>query len=162
MLDIYTIGADVLRAQAAPVDAFDGEFKDFVEQMFETMRLGHGVGLAAPQVGISKRLFVIQIDGDKPRVFANAEIVETGLEESTFEEGCLSIPGVYADMRRPAGIRVQAWNERGRPFSLDADGFLARVIQHELDHLNGVLFTDRLPEAKRDRLLKQYEKRMRA
>jgi len=162
MLDIYTIGADVLRVEAVPVDAFDGEFKDFIERMFETMRLGHGVGLAAPQVGISKRLFVIQVDGDKPRVFANPEIVETSLDRSSYEEGCLSIPGVYADLERPGSIRIQAWNERGRPFSLDADGFLARVIQHELDHLNGVLFTDRLPEAKRDRLLKQYEKRMRA
>ena len=118
--------------------------------------------LAAPQVGLPHRLFVIQIEGDKPRVFINPEIVETSLELDSFEEGCLSIPGVYADLDRPAAVRVQALNERGRRFTLEAEGFLARVVQHELDHLNGVLFTDRLPERSRDRLLKQYEKRMRA
>ncbi|PKL25204.1 MAG: peptide deformylase [Spirochaetae bacterium HGW-Spirochaetae-3] len=162
MLDIYTIGADVLRGQAAPIDKFDDELAAFVETMFVTMKQGKGVGLAAPQVGVPQRLFVIQIDGDKPRVFINPEIVETSVELASFEEGCLSIPGVYADLDRPAEVRVQAWNERGRRFVLGAEGFLARVVQHELDHLNGVLFTDRLPERSRDRLLKQYEKRMRA
>ena len=101
------------------------------------MKQGKGVGLAAPQVGIPRRFFVMQIDGDKQRVFVNPEIVETSMELDSFEEGCLSIPGVYADLDRPAEIRVQAWNERGRRFTLGADGFLARVIQHELDHLNG-------------------------
>jgi peptide deformylase len=162
MLDIYTIGADVLRQNAAPIEKFDDELAALVERMFETMKLGKGVGLAAPQVGLAHRLFVIQIEGDKPRVFINPEIVETSLELESFEEGCLSIPGVYADLDRPAAVRVQAMNERGRRFTLEAEGFLARVVQHELDHLNGVLFTDRLPERSRDRLLKQYEKRMRA
>jgi len=162
MLDIFTIGAEVLRANAAPVERFEDELAALVERMFETMKLGKGVGLAAPQVGLGQRLFVMQIDGDKQRVFINPEIVETSVDLDTFEEGCLSIPGVYADLERPAEIRVQAWNERGRRFVIGADGFLARVIQHELDHLNGVLFTDRLPEKSRDRLLAQYEKRMRA
>ena len=162
MLDIYTIGADVLRKNAAPIEKFDDELAALVGKMFETMKLGKGVGLAAPQVGLPHRLFVIQIEGDKPRVFINPEIVETSLELDSFEEGCLSIPGVYADLDRPAAVRVQALNERGRRFTLEAEGFLARVVQHELDHLNGVLFTDRLPERSRDRLLKQYEKRMRA
>lgn len=162
MLDIYTIGADVLRGQAAPIEKFDEELAAFVEKMFVTMKQGKGVGLAAPQVGVSQRLFVIQVDGDKPRVFINPEIVETSVELAGYEEGCLSIPGVYADLDRPAEVRVQAWNERGRRFVLGAEGFLARVVQHELDHLNGVLFTDRLPERSRDKLLKQYEKRMRA
>jgi len=162
MLDIYTIGADVLRKNAAPIEKFDNELIDLVAKMFETMKLGKGVGLAAPQVGLEQRLFVVQIEGDTPRVFINPEIVQTSLELESFEEGCLSIPGVYADLDRPSGIRVQAWNERGRRFVLEAEGFLARVIQHELDHLNGILFTDRLPEKSRDRLLKQYEKRMRA
>lgn len=162
MMDIYTIGADVLRTNAEPVERFDDEFAALIERMFTTMKQGKGVGLAAPQVGISQRFFVVQVDGDKQRVFVNPEIVETSMELDSFEEGCLSIPGVYADLDRPAEIRVQAWNERGRRFVLGADGFLARVIQHELDHLNGVLFVDRLPERTRDRLLKQYEKRMRA
>jgi peptide deformylase len=162
MLDIQMIGADVLRGKNEPVAAFDEAFAQLVEKMFETMKQGRGVGLAAPQVGLGLRMFVMQIEGGKPLVFVNPEIVETSVELSTFEEGCLSIPGVYADLERPSEIRVQAWNERGRRFSIEADGFLARVVQHELDHLNGVLFTDRLPERTRDRLLKQYEKRMRA
>jgi peptide deformylase len=162
MLDIFTIGAEVLRAKAEPVERFDEELAALVGHMFETMKLGKGVGLAAPQVGLSRRMFVIEVEGDKPRVFINPEIIETSVDLDSFEEGCLSIPGVYADLERPAEIRVQAWNERGRRFVLGADGFLARVIQHELDHLNGVLFTDRLPEKSRDRLLAQYEKRMRA
>lgn len=162
MLDIYTIGADVLRQKAVPVEHFDDALASLVESMFETMKIGKGVGLAAPQVGLGHRLFIVQIEGDKQRVFVNPEIIETSVDLAEFEEGCLSIPGVYADLERPREIRVQAWNERGRRFVLGADGFLARVIQHELDHLNGVLFTDRLPERSRDRLLKQYEKRMRA
>lgn len=162
MLDIYTIGADVLRTKAMPVDAFDAELAALVEDMFGTMKAGKGIGLAAPQVGLSKRLFVMQLDGDKPRVFINPEIVETSLELSTYEEGCLSIPGVYSDLDRPAEIRIQAQNEKGRRFTIGAEGFLARVIQHELDHLDGVLFTDRMPEAARLRLLEQYRKRSKA
>lgn len=162
MLDIQTIGAEVLRQNAEPISTFDDDLAALVKKMFETMKLGKGVGLAAPQVGLSQRLFVMHIEGDKERVFINPEIVETSLELESFEEGCLSIPGVYADLDRPAVIRIQALNERGRRFTMDAAGFQARVIQHELDHLNGVLFTDRLPERSRDRLLAQYEKRMRA
>lgn len=162
MFDIYTIGAEVLREKAKPIEKFDAELAATIERMFETMKWGKGVGLAAPQVGLHDRLFVMQIDGDKPRVFINPEIVLTSPELSEFEEGCLSIPGAYAELERPAAIRVQAWNERGRPFNLEAEGFLARVIQHELDHLDGVLFTDRLPERVRDKVLRQYERRMRA
>lgn len=162
MLDIYTIGAEVLRQKAAPIERFDDELARLVESMFETMKIGKGVGLAAPQVGLPSRLFIVEIEGDKQRVFVNPEIIETSVDLAQFEEGCLSIPGVYADLERPKEIRVQAWNERGRRFVLEADGFLSRVIQHEIDHLNGVLFTDRLPERSRDKLLKQYEKRMRA
>lgn len=162
MLDIYTIGADVLRKKAEPVTAFDEELAALVEEMFSTMKLGKGVGLAGPQVGVGRRLFVMQIDGDKQRVFINPEIIETSLELSTYEEGCLSIPGVYSDLDRPAEIRVQALNEKGRRFTMGAEGFLARVIQHELDHLDGVLFTDRMPEAARQRLLDQYRKRSKA
>ncbi len=162
MFDIYTIGAEVLREKARPVEAFDADLAATLEKMFETMKWGKGVGLAAPQVGLPLRIFVMQIEGDKQRVFINPELVLTSPELSEFEEGCLSIPGAYAELMRPASIRVQAWNERGRPFNLEAEGFLARVIQHEMDHLDGVLFTDRLPERTRERLLKQYERRMRA
>jgi peptide deformylase len=162
MFDIYTIGAEVLRQQAAPIEDFSPELASTVEAMFATMKWGKGIGLAGPQVGLAKRLFVVQIDEGKPLVFINPEIVATSPELSEYEEGCLSIPGAYAELSRPALLRVQAYNERGRRFNLEADGLLARVIQHELDHLNGILFTDRLPERMRDKVLKQYEKRMRA
>lgn len=161
-MDIFTIGAEVLRVKASPVSEFDDGLRATLESMFTTMETSHGIGLAAPQVGISQRFFVTRIDDDKPRVFINPEIIMTGQELSSYEEGCLSIPGAYAKLERPGCIKVQAWNEKGRPFTLEVDGLLSRVIQHEMDHLDGVLFTDRLPEAQRERLLKQYEKRMRA
>jgi peptide deformylase len=162
MFDIYTIGAEVLRAPALAISDFDEALRKLVEDMFATMEWGRGIGLAAPQVGLSQRIFVTKLDDDKPRVFINPEIVQTSPELTSYEEGCLSIPGAYAKLDRPGLIKVQAWNERGRPFTLEAEGLLARVIQHELDHLNGVLFTDRLPERMREKVLTQYEKRMRA
>jgi peptide deformylase len=162
MFDIYTIGAEVLRAPTMPVTVFDEALATTIEQMFTTMIRGRGIGLAAPQVGISQRFFIVQIEGDKQRVFINPEIIGTSSELENYEEGCLSIPGAYAKLERPAAVKVQAWNERGRPFTLEADGLLARVIQHELDHLQGVLFTDRLPEKLREKTLALYERRMRA
>jgi len=162
MLDIFTIGADILREKASPVETFDAAFAEFVARMFETMKLGRGIGLAATQVGVAKRFFVVKLEDDEPgRVFANPEILMTSPEESSYEEGCLSIPGAYAKLKRPSQIKVQAWNERGRPFTLEAADLLARVIQHENDHLNGVLFTDRLSERSRERVLSDYEKRLR-
>jgi peptide deformylase len=107
-------------------------------------------------VGSLLRLFVTHVPDDKPRVFINPDIIETSLEEWKYEEGCLSIPGLNADVVRPAGVTVQAWNEKGRPFRVDADGLVGRVIQHEQDHLNGVLFIDKLSGRKRSRLLKGY------
>jgi peptide deformylase len=114
------------------------------------------------QVGELIRLFVTKVPKDSPRVFINPDILETSIEQESFEEGCLSIPGVNADVDRPSSVRVQAWNEKGRPFSLTAEGFLARVIQHEIDHLNGILFVDRLNPKKRSRLLAEYEQIVRA
>jgi peptide deformylase len=130
--------------------------------MIETMHRGRGIGLAGPQVGLLQRIFVVQVDGESPRVFINPTIIGTSPEISQYEEGCLSIPGLYAELTRPEKVTVQAWNERGRPFTLDAEGLLARVIQHEYDHLEGVLFIDRLSEPKRKRLLTIYDKKMRA
>lgn len=162
MFDIYTIGAEVLRQPAQAIDRFDEELAKTVEDMFATMKWGRGIGLAGPQVGLAKRLFVVQLEDGKALTFINPELIATSPELSDYEEGCLSIPGAYAELSRPAAVNLQAYNERGRPFRLEAEGLLARVIQHELDHLNGVLFTDRLSERVRERVLKQYEKRMRA
>lgn len=156
------LGNEVLRRKAAPVADIGAEIKDFTGQMFEVMAAGKGIGLAAPQVGRSERFFVVHVDRDKPRVFINPEITAMAEDLVPYEEGCLSIPGLYADVKRPSAIKIQAYNEKGRPFSLDAEGLLARVVQHELDHLNGILFIDKLSEAKRVRLISQWEKRLRA
>ncbi len=160
-MEILTLGDDALRQKAVPIIDMNDETKAFALEMIEAMRVGRGIGLAAPQVGVLTRLFVVQVDGDKPRVFINPTIIATSPEIAEYEEGCLSIPGMYADVVRPASITVQAWNERGRPFTLDAEGILARVIQHEYDHLEGTLFIDRLSEFKRNRIVALYEKKKR-
>ena len=122
----------------------------------ECLRRCEGSGRAGVQVGSLYRLCIAEVGGDKPRVFVNPEILETSLEQASYEEGCLSIPGVEADVLRPQRVRVQAWNEKGRPVTLDAEALLARVVQHEFDHLNGVLFIDRIDPKKRERLVRQY------
>ena len=160
MLSIITIGDPLLAKTSALVPNINADVRRLVEQMFETMGT-RGVGLAAVQVGASVRLFVTRAPRDTHRVFINPDILETSVEEETLEEGCLSVPGVYTDIVRPASVRVQAWNEKGRPFTLSAEGMLARVIQHELDHLNGVLFVDRLDAMKRKRLLASYDETLR-
>lgn len=160
MLEIVTLGREVLTRTAEPVKDIDDKIRTLAREMLETMRVGKGIGLAAPQVDLGIRLFVTEVD-ERPRIFINPEIVLTSQELADLEEGCLSIPGVYAKLKRPEAVRIQAWNERGRPFNLDAEGLEARVILHELDHLNGVLFVDRLSEPARKRVLAQYERRIR-
>ena len=147
---------ELLAERAEPVAQINAETRELAEEMIEIMTNAEGIGLAGPQVGVLERLFVVKLAEDEPRVFINPQILETSLETSTYEEGCLSIPGVYADLVRSSVVRVQAWNERGRPFNIEADKLLARVIQHENDHLNGVLFIDHLTEKKRERAMKKY------
>ena len=161
-MEILIYGNDILRGTAEPVRVIDKAAAKLAEDMLETMRAGKGIGLAAPQVGISKRLFVIQLTDDIPRVFFNPKIVEESEDAVKFEEGCMSLPGIYADVTRPDAIRVHAWNEKGKPFTLEADGLLARVIQHELDHLYGRMFIDHLTELKRKRILKAWDEKFRA
>jgi len=160
-MEILTLGNEVLRQKALPVGDVDAA-RTTAQDMIIAMRDGRGIGLAGPQVGLLQRIFVVQIDGDVPRVFINPSILGTSPEVSDYEEGCLSIPGMYADVSRAAMVTVQAWNERGRPFTMDADGLLARVILHEYDHLEGTLFIDRLSEPKRNRIISIYDKRQRA
>jgi len=158
MLDIVTLGDERLKRHSIVIPEFNGEISSLVEQMFETMYVNSGIGLAAVQVGKLIRLFVTHVPDDVPRVFVNPEIVETSLNQGSYEEGCLSIPGINADVVRPTQIRVQAWNGKARPFSVDAEGILARVVQHEIDHLNGVLFIERIDPKRRERLVRQYER----
>jgi peptide deformylase len=157
-MDIITLGSDLLRQKAEAVKKFDPGLADMAEAMIEIIRQGKGVGLAGPQIGFMKRIFVVHIEGDTPRIFVNPSIIETSPETVKYEEGCLSIPGLWAEVIRPKTVKVQAWNERGRPFTLECGGLLARVILHEYDHLEGILFIDRLPELKRNRVLAKLEK----
>ncbi len=162
MLNIVTLGDPILKKHSTLVTSINEDVERFLNEMFDTMYMGKGIGLAAVQVGKLDRIFVTHVPRDMPRVFINPEIVETSLDEEIYEEGCLSIPGINADVIRPYAIKVQAWNERGKPFTMDAEGLLARVIQHELDHLNGILFIDKLDDKKRNRLLKNYERKAKA
>lgn len=148
---------ELLRETSSKVKDIDEEIVSLADSMVEKMHSARGIGLAGVQVGYLHRMFVTHVEGDKPRVFINPTIIETSVEQSDYDEGCLSIPAIYADVTRPQAVRVQAWNERGRPFTIDADGLLARVIQHENDHLNGVLFIDYLSERVRDKVMATYD-----
>ncbi|MDR0758672.1 MAG: peptide deformylase [Treponema sp.] len=161
-MDILTLGNEMLRQKAELIRPIDAAYKKIAGTMIEALHDGKGVGLAGPQIGLMKRIFVVHVDGDEPRVFINPSIIETSQDLVKYEEGCLSIPGVWADVVRPSQVRVQAWNERGRPFTLAASGILARVILHECDHLEGVLFIDRISAPKRNRILTKFERRRRA
>ena len=155
MLELITLGDPCLRARSVPADP--EEVRDLVGEMFTTMYAQEGIGLAAVQVGRPLRVFVTKVQDDRERVYINPEIIETSIEEDTAEEGCLSIPGKRADITRPARVSVQATSLKGRIFRLDAQGLLARAIQHELDHLNGRLFIDHMDERERDALLADYQ-----
>ncbi|MFW5884535.1 MAG: peptide deformylase [bacterium] len=148
---------ELLRETSSKVTDIDEEIVSLADAMVEKMHAARGIGLAGVQVGYLHRMFVTHVEGDKPRVFINPTIIETSVEQSDYDEGCLSIPAIYADVTRPEAVRVQAWNERGRPFTIDADGLLGRVIQHENDHLNGVLFIDYLTEQVRDTVMATYD-----
>jgi peptide deformylase len=157
-MEILTLGNELLRKKAERIQVIDGKIKKLAGELIEKMHQGRGVGLAAPQTGLLQRIFVVHVEGDQPRVFINPAIIETSPDLVKYEEGCLSVPGVWADVIRPKTLRIQAWNERGRPFTLEAQGILARAILHEYDHLEGVLFLDRLSELRRKRILARYEK----
>lgn len=157
-MEIITFGNELLRQKAERIKTIDADVVKIADELLDALHKQKGVGLAGPQMGVMKRIFAIHIDKDLPRVFINPSILETSEEMVKYEEGCLSIPGVWAEVLRPKTVQIQAWNEKGRPFTLQADGILARVILHEYDHLEGTLFIDRLSELKRNRLLAKFEK----
>jgi peptide deformylase len=158
-MQIITLGNEILRQKADKIEKIDEEIEKLSEQMLEILVRDKGVGLAGPQLGIMKRIFVVHVEGDKKRVFINPSIIETSHETCKYEEGCLSIPGIYANVIRSESIKMQAWNEKGRPFTLEASGLIARIILHEYDHLEGILFLDRLTENKKKMLIAKYEKK---
>jgi peptide deformylase len=157
-MQIITLGNELLRQKAEKIKEIDDEIAETAKQMLEILKRDKGVGLAGPQVGFLKRIFVIHVEGDIERVFINPSILETSHKTAKYEEGCLSVPGIYANVNRAEAIKIQAWNEKGKPFTMETSGLLARVILHEYDHLEGVIFLDYLPESKRDKLLAKYEK----
>jgi len=157
-MKILTLGNELLRQKARKIETIGPEYEKIARELIDTLHAGEGVGLAGPQVGLLERIFATHVLGDIPRIFINPSILETSQETLKCEEGCLSIPGVFTDVIRSKAIKIQAWNERGRPFTLEAEGILARVILHEYDHLDGILFIDRIPEHKRDRILAKIKK----
>ena len=159
MIDVITIGNEVLKEKSDYISEIDENIKNLINDMTEILDKKSGIGLAAPQIGEKKRIFITKVPGDIIRVFINPEIIQTSQELETFEEGCLSIPGVWAKVVRPAAIIIQAWDIKGKIFKIEIDGVLARVVQHEFDHLNGVLFTDRLNEKQREKVLKMYDRK---
>jgi peptide deformylase len=161
MLEIYTIGEEILRKKAKKVEKFDSALELLINAMFEKMDEADGVGLAAPQVGVDLRIFVIDDHRGVRKAFINPEIIETSMEECSMEEGCLSIPGVYTYLTRSKKVTVQAQDVNGKTFRVEGDDLLARAIQHENDHLNGILFVDRLDEKTKLKVLKSYERRNR-
>lgn len=152
----------ILREVSNPVVDIDDRLKKFADDMLETMYDAPGVGLAAIQVGEPIRLLVVDTAKDdqpkNPRVFINPEIVATGDEASVYEEGCLSIPDYYADVERPKTVTVKSLDREGKEQVTEADGLLATVLQHEIDHLNGVLFIDHISKLKRDMVIRKFRK----
>lgn len=152
-----------LRTLAQPVDEVTDEIRQLVDDMFETMYDAPGIGLAATQVDVHKRVVVMDLseDKDEPRVFINPELEPLTDDADLYQEGCLSVPGFFEDVERPLRVRVKALDRDGNPFELEAEGLLAVCIQHECDHLNGKLFVDYLSRLKRDRIRKKLEKQHR-
>ena len=159
-MKIITLGDFKLRLKSEPVKEFDDDLGILISKMFDAMYAGNGIGLASVQVGILKRIFVLHIANDEPRVFINPEILETSIELSRYEEGCLSVPGITANIERPFAVKVQAYNAAGKPFIINAEDLAATAIQHEIDHLNGKLFIDHLSEKKREKIIKEYNKKV--
>ncbi len=146
--EVVTIPDEVLRRKAHKVTNFDQDLSTLIEDMFETMRQAPGVGLAAPQIDISQRVIVVEYaedEAEKPKSFAviNPEIIKTSTETELGIEGCLSIPNLVGEVERFSAVVVKGFNKQGKPVKIRSSGWMARIFQHEIDHLEGILFTDR-------------------
>ena len=166
ILHIEILGARVLRGQAAPVEAVDDELRRLARAMFDTMYHAEGIGLAGPQVGVPRRILVIDVTNDDEsrhvHALVNPVIVEASREQDKASEGCLSIPGLEEKVTRSVRVTVEALSPDGDPVRIEADGLFARALQHEVDHLDGVLFIDRLSPLKRGILLRKWRKNLSA
>ena len=157
VLSMRRYGDPILRLLAAPVAAVTPEIKTLIADMAETMWHQVGIGLAAPQIGVSLRIFVMDDGKRGARAIVNPVVTDRGgvVKE---EEGCLSLPGIFAEVERSKSLRIEGLDREGQPISFEAQGLQAKIIQHELDHLDGVLFIDRLPPVTRDRIKKKIQK----
>ncbi|MEE8060956.1 MAG: peptide deformylase [Gemmatimonadales bacterium] len=153
---LHLLGSPLLREPSARLETVDDDVRQLVADLFDTMDAAEGVGLAANQVGVALRVAVVGVEDDR-FVLINPAIIESEGKD-TAEEGCLSVPDIYADVTRPARIVVETLDESGEPYRIEADGLKARVIQHEMDHLDGMLFLDRLSPLKRRVLTKRWKK----
>ena len=151
-----------LRLVSEPVKRIDAGLRKLVEDMFETLYAAPGIGLAGIQVGVAKRVIIMDLskkdDTRKPEVFINPEITWASEEKSSYEEGCLSIPEYYEEVERPAVVKVKYLDLEGKAREVEASGLLATCLQHEIDHLNGILFIDHISKLKRDRVTKKFAK----
>jgi peptide deformylase len=161
-LDLVVLPDPILRTVSAPVTRFDAALKRFADDMLETMYKAPGIGLAAIQVGEPVRMLVIDLakkdEPKEPHVFINPEILAFGDAPSVYEEGCLSIPDYYADVERPAQVTVRYQDATGAEKQIEADGLMATCLQHEIDHLNGVLFVDHISRLKREMVVRKFRK----
>lgn len=163
-LDIITLPDPKLRLASAPVERVDDELRRFLDDMLETMYEAPGIGLAAIQVGVARRVVTIDVsprEEGQPRAplfLINPEIITSTDERSVYEEGCLSIPDYYAEVERPAGVKIRYVDREGQEQQLEAEGLLATCIQHEIDHLDGKLFIDYLSRLKREMVVRKFVK----
>jgi peptide deformylase len=176
VLPIYVAPHPVLKKVAEKVQAVTDELRKLMDDMLETMYAAPGIGLAAPQVGVSKRILVLDVDqprgddegGDddaprpgvrgKPQFFVNPEISWSSEEKNIYDEGCLSLPGQYAEVERPKRVKIKFLDYHGKAQEIEADGILATCVQHEMDHLDGILFVDHLSTLKRDIVMRKLKK----
>ncbi len=153
-----------LKTKAEPVAAVDDAIRTLMDDMLETMYEAPGIGLAAPQVGVSKRVIVLDVAGKDedpaPMCLANPEVIWESEDINTYEEGCLSVPSQYAEVKRPSCVKVRYIDRDNQAQEIDADGLLATCLQHEIDHLNGTLFIDHLSNLKRNMLLRKLKKHL--
>jgi len=157
ILEIKEYGDPILREKALLVEEITPDILNLIKDMAETMYADSGVGLAAPQVGVSKRIITIDEDEEKLLVLLNPEIIKSE-GEAVEEEGCLSVPGVYSEVERSSKVTVKALNENGDPIKITKEGLTARALQHEIDHLNGILFIDKIGRMERQILLNKLKK----
>ena len=157
---LHLLGSPVLRQRSTPVAAVDDAARRLVDDLFETMHAAKGVGLAANQIGVAQRVAVVDVaeDAPPPLVLINPRIVQSSEVLETAEEGCLSIPDIYGEVERHLSVTVEALDRDGRPYRLALTGFKARAAQHEMDHLDGILFLDHLSAVKRGLLLAKWKR----